>query len=459
MQTIDEKKLTDLIIRAQNHDSQAFADLYALSYQRVYTTALTLLKNEENAEDVTQNVFIRIMDSLHTLRNPKQYFSWLYRVTYRQALDFITLENRYPRDSDTFEYFPDPDVLIDPLASCIQNERQALVAKALLSLPVKYRTTLLLKYYYGEKIQDIAEMLDCSPGTVKSRLHKGRQLLKQSLHAKGVHINIFGAVPLAPALGALANGTTPESMAASVKEILHSRGQTTHIHISELKPSNKIFSNSGGSALTSSLGVALVGGGLFCCAIGWHTLSIAPPESTTPQPPVIETPVLPEAYSTSITLSIPVKSDIPLAQVYLTSDTGERITATAQSPELYTAVLQKNGHYTITVETNTGISTSQEIVINTIDREAPQLQDYTWNNNTLVITLNESKSGINMASIYAETPDGTQLKPIQTNAGTPEIIFEMPASDATIYFSDNVGNDDSIDVSTEKRKKNVGIEN
>lgn len=138
----------------------------------VYRLALARTKTPEHAEDVTQDVFLRLLQSGKKFESEEHLKAWLIRVTINRTKDLF-LSAWFRNTEELKENIP-----------MRQEEDQGLY-HALLLLPQKYRTVIHLHYYEGYNVTEIAEILKTAPGTVKSRLHRGRALLKDILEKGG----------------------------------------------------------------------------------------------------------------------------------------------------------------------------------------------------------------------------------------------------------------------------------
>ncbi len=134
----------------------------------VYRLALSRTKAPEHAEDVTQDVFIKLMQSKKQFESEEHLKAWLLRVTINLTKDLLT--SAWMNRTEVL----DEDIAVP------ENEKSDLYY-ALLKLPKKYRTVIHLHYYEGYRVDEIAEIIKSSPGTVKSQLHRGREMLKNML--------------------------------------------------------------------------------------------------------------------------------------------------------------------------------------------------------------------------------------------------------------------------------------
>jgi RNA polymerase sigma-70 factor (ECF subfamily) len=168
-------------------DDQAFAELVGRYRERVFRLALSILGRPfaAEAEEVTQEVFLRVHHALATFRGESQFGTWVYRIAFNQALNLKgRVRYRAPHLSD------------DALAARASGERGAdeqlaaarrdrAVAECVAELPDVYQSALRLHYWMGETMAEIALLLGVPENTVKSYLHRARRLLQVRLEERG----------------------------------------------------------------------------------------------------------------------------------------------------------------------------------------------------------------------------------------------------------------------------------
>jgi RNA polymerase sigma-70 factor (ECF subfamily) len=181
----------DLVKRAQQGDSDAFASLFHAHKARIYSICLRMTNNTAEAEDLTQDAFMQVFRKLATFRGDSALSTWLYRIAVntvlmhfrKKALRQISLDEPYNQDARLVrrEY----GTKDDRLSGCV--DRIALT-RAIRELPDGYRTIFLLHEVEGYEHQEIAELLDCSVGNSKSQLHKAKLRIRELLgHARENH--------------------------------------------------------------------------------------------------------------------------------------------------------------------------------------------------------------------------------------------------------------------------------
>lgn len=176
---IDE---TELVHRAKNGERNAFSELVCIHAQGVRNVIYRLCGDAQIAEDAAQETFIQAWLHLSAYRPQTSLRNWLYRIAVNAATDMLRKEKRIlPYDIGDLpltEAGPGPELLVS------QQERTALVQRAVLSLPDACRAVLVLREYEGMSYHEIADALDIPVGTVMSRLNYARKLLKERLKLK-----------------------------------------------------------------------------------------------------------------------------------------------------------------------------------------------------------------------------------------------------------------------------------
>jgi len=169
----------DLIARAKAGDREAMGELYELHSRRVYTVVRRLVGNDHLAEDLSQEAWVRAFDKLHLFRGDSAFGTWLYRLATNVAL------NRLRRSSkrSAVETGADLPRIAKPQDDVVVTRR--VLTAAMDRLPPGYRKVLVLHDVEGWTHEEIAESLDCSPGTSKSQLHKARARMRKLIAPAG----------------------------------------------------------------------------------------------------------------------------------------------------------------------------------------------------------------------------------------------------------------------------------
>lgn len=178
---------SQLVSRTQNGDQQAFAELVRRHSTPVFRLALSILGREfvSEAEDVAQEVFLKVHHAIESFRGEAEFASWIYRITFNQAVNLkARVRFRSPHSDETVLYrtaTPQPGP--DQQAETAQRDRA--LAECIRTLPEVYQSALRLYYWLDAGIGELALLLGVPENTAKSYLHRARQLLHAMLKERG----------------------------------------------------------------------------------------------------------------------------------------------------------------------------------------------------------------------------------------------------------------------------------
>ena len=172
-----------LVKRAKKGDSRAF-DLLVLKYQgRVAQLVYRYLNNAAEVEDVTQEAFIKAYRALPNFRGDSAFYTWLYRIAANAAKNHLVALGRRPTSDmalDDSEVFDVPGRLKDresPDEVVMGQQLEAFISRSIEELPVDLRAALILRELEGLSYEEIAEVLECPIGTVRSRIFRAREAI------------------------------------------------------------------------------------------------------------------------------------------------------------------------------------------------------------------------------------------------------------------------------------------
>jgi RNA polymerase sigma-70 factor, ECF subfamily len=182
-----------LVAELRSGSEQAFAYLLGVYQNPVYNMVVHMVQNESDAADVLQETFVKVFRGIRQFHEESSLKTWIYRIALREALNFRRSRGRRlmhePVSMDdegaavsvrlcgkqSASELPGPDRIYE------QGERQQAVRRALASLSEPYRAVVVLREIESCRYEEIAEILGMAPGTVKSRLKRGRELLRRKL--------------------------------------------------------------------------------------------------------------------------------------------------------------------------------------------------------------------------------------------------------------------------------------
>ncbi len=178
----------EIILKLKRGDETVFADVVSYWQDMIYNTAISIVHNEEDAEDIAQEVFVQLYRSIKNFREEATLSTWLYRVTIRKALDVEKMKSRQKRgglfkhvpgiQNETEQiHFNHPGVLAE------NKEQAAILFEALKKIPEKQRIAFTLQKIEGMDYREIAAIMDTTLSAVESLLTRAKNNLKKILSA------------------------------------------------------------------------------------------------------------------------------------------------------------------------------------------------------------------------------------------------------------------------------------
>ncbi|RYY88222.1 MAG: RNA polymerase sigma factor [Chitinophagaceae bacterium] len=178
---------TDLIDGLRKREEPAFRQLVEQYQDRIYNTVLGLVQRAEDAEDLAQEVFIRVWQGIESFKGEAQLGTWLYRIAVTQSLDFLRKQQRQKRGGGLLSLFsrhedePEAPDFHHPGVAAEQKESSALLLKAIRALPENQQAAFVLQKLEGLRQDEIAAILNTSVSSVESLLHRAKQNLRKGL--------------------------------------------------------------------------------------------------------------------------------------------------------------------------------------------------------------------------------------------------------------------------------------
>lgn len=188
---MDDSELVETIVGG---DADAFTELVKRYEKLVYSTAYFSVKNSDDAWDISQEVFMRVYNSISSFRGESKFATWLYRLCKNVTYDYmrkhyahkeIMLSELSGDDDDRPFEIPDESILSDPEKSVVRREEIEAVRAAVKKLDENSRAVIVLREFEGYSYSEMAVILGLEEGTVKSRLNRARSTLKKLLYESG----------------------------------------------------------------------------------------------------------------------------------------------------------------------------------------------------------------------------------------------------------------------------------
>lgn len=187
-QTANAPALATMIEMAQHGDAQAFEYIYKLHCKRVYALCLRMVRDQSEAEDLAQDVFIQLFRKIHTFRGDSAFSTWLHRVAANVVLMHLRRKKPIAASLDDF-LTTDEESSVTRHEFGVSDSRltgvfdRANLQMAINQLPKSYRTTFILHDVQGYEHTKIAQILGCPVGTSKAQVHRARKQLRKILQS------------------------------------------------------------------------------------------------------------------------------------------------------------------------------------------------------------------------------------------------------------------------------------
>ena len=176
-----------LISRAAKGDASAFNELLGLHEKKMYAVCLRMCANQEDAQDCLQEAMLRIYRSISGFKGQSSFSTWIYRVAMNTCLDELRKKkNKQAASLDSLldtGWSPSDDY-DTPEHHAIEGERKKAIRTAISELPDDMRSAIVLRDIEGFSYEEISEMLGINVGTIKSRISRGREKLREKIRKK-----------------------------------------------------------------------------------------------------------------------------------------------------------------------------------------------------------------------------------------------------------------------------------
>jgi RNA polymerase sigma-70 factor, ECF subfamily len=181
-----------LVVRSQQGDKRAF-DVLVLKYQqRIASIVSRYLRDQDEVADVTQEAFIKAYRALANFRGDAQFYTWLYRIAINTAKNHLVAKSRRPPNTDkdiNDGEFSENSVVLEaedqPETLLARDQLQSVILAAVDDLQEDLRTALMLREFDGLSYEEIAEIMACPVGTVRSRIFRARETIEKNIAQMG----------------------------------------------------------------------------------------------------------------------------------------------------------------------------------------------------------------------------------------------------------------------------------
>lgn len=409
----NDKELLRAVKAFKSGDKEAFEMVYNLTYKKVYFFSLSITKDSELTKDIVQEIYVNVFKYIGSLKDEKFFIAWLNQITYNTTKKELCKSSKKPINITDEELHMK---LIDennPMLKCVEDEDTKELMQSILDLKEKYRTVLILKYFNNYKVKDIAKLLDCPEGTVKSRLNAAKEALKDKLSKKYNKAIVFLG------FGLMVSSALTETAEASVVSMTPTSGQGSTL-IDKLK-----------DLLTSKM--VLLG-----LSISIISLSVAIVSDVKKE--YIEKKAIVEYDSTftnkSIKVSIKINGLEKNDNVRVLSTNNEEIGIKKVDEKSFLVIIESNGSYNLIINDEV-LST---INIENIDKEAPIVKESSNNGEILELFLSDNLSGINYDKLKSTLEEDKKIKLINIDKEINKISLDLTKGTKYLKIFDNVGN-------------------
>jgi len=179
----------ELVFRAQRGDMSAFEELAERYHGKIYGLTYNMTSNREDAEDLTQEVFVKAFEALPRFKGKSSFYTWVYRIAVNKTINYRKKRNRkrtlsldqFDQDIKTDDVYHDLTTKGSPLRNISLSELQEKLNEALQHLSEKHRTVVVMHDMQGIPHEEIAKVVGASVGTVRSRLFYARRQMQTEL--------------------------------------------------------------------------------------------------------------------------------------------------------------------------------------------------------------------------------------------------------------------------------------
>jgi RNA polymerase sigma-70 factor (ECF subfamily) len=178
----------DLVRKAKAGDGRAYDTLVEMYREAVFNVIFRMVRNKQEAEDLTQETFIKAYNSINSFNETYAFSTWLFKIATNHCIDFFRKRKLITHSLDEPIKYKDEEIkheypTEEPTADkeMVASEKSRIIRQAINKLPEKYRMAIILRHHEEKSYEEIAQILDLPLGTVKARIFRAREMLKKYL--------------------------------------------------------------------------------------------------------------------------------------------------------------------------------------------------------------------------------------------------------------------------------------
>lgn len=261
---MEKEKIRCLVLQAGQGDRAAFGELYEETGRSVYFNCLKLLGNAQQAEDITQDTFMKALEKLDSLKEPENFSAWVNRIAINNCKMYFRKNPRTAEEESEkiIDDTPDSELIPDDYADS-EEKRRIIMNIIDTTLTDEQRQTIVLYYFDMMSVAEIAEIMDCSVGTVTSRLSAARKKIREAvlIYEKKNNDRLHAVMPI-PVLSKI---FMQECQHLKLPELsVFSKASATEV----VPDKNTTISKSGGKGMFSTVKAKVIAGVVALAVVG-----------------------------------------------------------------------------------------------------------------------------------------------------------------------------------------------
>lgn len=211
----EKERIAGLLKELKNGNKEVFEEFYKLTSPRAYFIALKIVRNEHDAEDILQESYIKLLESIKDIDPDRNFAAWFYKIVANKSKDFLKKQKLLVfegEDEEIIDAIPDDNPQFCPEENLNQDELCSEVMAAIDELTAEKRACIMMRYFGEMSVNEIAESLEVPVSTVKNRLFTARKDLKNKFEKRGSTV-LYSAAPIGVVAWAL--GKSSQAVSAS----------------------------------------------------------------------------------------------------------------------------------------------------------------------------------------------------------------------------------------------------